>query len=56
MLGTLHNINILLILYFQAKEFGRKAVVASEGHPDDSLSRTIVEFMKNLESQTQRVI
>ncbi|XP_052082447.1 zinc finger MYND domain-containing protein 12-like [Mytilus californianus] len=52
----------LAMLYFilmdisKAKEFGRKAVVASEGHPDDSLSRTIVEFMKNLESQTQRVM
>lgn len=47
----------LAMLYFilmdipKAKEFGRKAVVASEGHPDDSLSRTIVEFMKILESQ-----
>ena len=30
----------------QAKEFGRKAVVASEGDDDDSLSRSIIEFMK----------
>ncbi|KAL3861144.1 hypothetical protein ACJMK2_007213 [Sinanodonta woodiana] len=42
----------LAMLYFvlmdinKAKEFGRKAVVASEGHPDDNLSRSIVEFMK----------
>lgn len=47
----------LAMLYFilmdipKAKEFGRKAVVASEGHPDDTLSRTIVEFMKILDSQ-----
>lgn len=34
---------------FQAKEFGRKAVVASEGNPDDTLSRSIIEFMKNCE-------
>lgn len=38
-----------LIAFFQAKEFGRKAVVASEGHPDDTLSRSIIEFMKNCE-------
>lgn len=30
----------------QAKEFGRKAVVASENNPDDNFSRNIVEFMK----------
>lgn len=35
----------------KAKEFGRKAVVASEGDPDDNLSRTVVEFMKILETQ-----
>lgn len=45
----------LAMLYYvlgdisKAKEFGRKAVVASEGHPDDSLSRSIIEFMKNCE-------
>ncbi|WAR14938.1 ZMY12-like protein [Mya arenaria] len=43
----------LAMLYFvltdisKAKEFGRKAVVASESHPDDSMSRSIIEFMKN---------
>ncbi|XP_076451715.1 zinc finger MYND domain-containing protein 12-like [Babylonia areolata] len=30
----------------KAKEFGRKAVVASENNPDDNFSRNIVEFMK----------
>ncbi|XP_041377508.1 zinc finger MYND domain-containing protein 12-like isoform X2 [Gigantopelta aegis] len=40
------------MLYFvlqdisRAKEFGRKAVVASDGSPDDNFSRTIIEFMK----------
>lgn len=42
----------LAMLYFvlkditKAKEFGRKAVVASEGNADDTLSRSIIEFMK----------
>eukprot|EP00745_Piridium_sociabile_P039368 TRINITY_DN7351_c0_g1_i4.p1 TRINITY_DN7351_c0_g1~~TRINITY_DN7351_c0_g1_i4.p1 ORF type:complete len:364 (+),score=95.56 TRINITY_DN7351_c0_g1_i4:114-1205(+) len=42
----------LAMLYFllqdikKAKEFGRKAVVASENNPDDNFSRNIVEFMK----------
>ncbi|XP_033764083.1 zinc finger MYND domain-containing protein 12-like [Pecten maximus] len=46
----------LAMLYFilmdisKAKEFGRKAVVASEGDSDDSLSRSVVEFMKILEA------
>ena len=48
----LQSLNLIKsCLFFQAKEFGRKAVVASEGHPDDTLSRTIVEFMKILDSQ-----
>lgn len=47
----------LAMLYFilfdiqKAKEFGRKAVVASEGDPNDNLSRSVVEFMKILETQ-----
>ncbi|XP_046558779.1 zinc finger MYND domain-containing protein 12-like [Haliotis rubra] len=42
----------LAMLYFvfqdikRAKEFGRKAVVASDGSPDDNISRSIIEFMK----------
>lgn len=34
------------IFNFQAKEFGRKAVVASDNNPDENFSRNIVEFMK----------
>jgi len=46
----------LAMLYFvlrdikRAKEFGRKAVVASENNPDDEFSRNIVEFMKVCEN------
>lgn len=46
----------LAMLYFilggvkKAKEFGRKAVVASENNPDDTLSRSVVEFMKICEN------
>ncbi|XP_013404320.1 zinc finger MYND domain-containing protein 12 [Lingula anatina] len=46
----------LAMLYFilheveKAKEYGRKAVVTSEGNPDDELSRSIVEFMKICDS------
>lgn len=42
----------LAMLYFvlhdikKAKEFGRKAVVASDNNPDENFSRNIVEFMK----------
>lgn len=48
----------LAMLYFilndisKAKEFGRKAVVASEGLQDDTMSRSIIEFMKNCERVT----
>ena len=34
------------VVSLQAKEFGRKAVVASENNQDDNFSRNIVEFMK----------
>ena len=33
----------------QAKEYGRKAVVASEGVKDEEFSKNIVEFMKMCE-------
>lgn len=46
MLTGYYNVHVLS---FQAKEFGRKAVVASEGNSDDTLSRSIIEFMKNCE-------
>ena len=40
------SICIFVFIISQAKEFGRKAVVASDGNPDDNFSRTIIEFMK----------
>ncbi|KAL5014322.1 hypothetical protein ScPMuIL_008592 [Solemya velum] len=46
----------LAMLYFilsdvdKGKEFGRKALVVSEGTADDKLSRMIVEFMKLCEN------
>ncbi|XP_064611450.1 zinc finger MYND domain-containing protein 12-like [Liolophura sinensis] len=42
----------LAMLYYvlydldKAKEYGRRAVVVSEGNPDEELSRSIIEFMK----------
>ena len=41
---------MFLFCMLQAKEFGRKAVVASEGDPGDNLSRSVVDFMKVLET------
>ena len=40
-------------VFIQAKEFGRKAIVASENAPDDNVSRTVVEFMKICETWGQ---
>ena len=34
---------------FQAKEFGRKAVVVSEAMNDEDFSKNIIEFMKMCE-------
>lgn len=48
--------NFPYVAPFQAKEFGRKAVVASEGNPDDSLSRSIIEFMKNCERVPKQTV
>ena len=35
-----------IFFLFQAKEFGRKAVVQSESSENEELTRDIVEFMK----------
>ena len=36
-------------MYFQAKEYGRKAVVASETSKNEDLTRSVVDFMKSCE-------
>ena len=40
---------IFLCDFFKAKEYGRKAVVASEAVKDEEFSKNIVEFMKMCE-------
>ena len=46
---VLHCIPSKMFALFQAKEFGRRAVVASEGVNDEEFSKKIVEFMKMCE-------